>query len=161
MSALRDALEAKEAHVVTVRIPVAKQAIVEDRQEALREAKQRRGLAEYQSDAKALERAQGAVEAAQGALDACLFTIHIQGLTDDGDYDALITKNTAAGDDGELDWDAFCLDLLAACVLDSDLTADDWRKELWQPKWTRAERAELFRAVNAANTTTGSGVPNG
>lgn len=160
MSALRDALAAKQAHVVTVRIPVVKQATVEDRQDALRDAKQRLGLATYQSDAKAQEKAEKAVQAAQAALDECLFTIEIQGLTDDADWDALITAHTAPGDDGDLDLDGFHCAVLEACVVNERMTAEEWRKELWSPRWTRAERSELFAAARAANTTTGTGVPN-
>jgi len=146
--------------MVPVRIPVVKQALVEERQDAVRDARQRVALAQYQGDEKATEKANGILEQASKALDECLFTIRIQGFTDDADWDALINAHTAPGDDGELDWDAFCCALLAECVLDSDLTAEEWRDELWSPKWTRAERAELFRSANAANTTTGSGTPN-
>lgn len=95
--------------------------------------------------------------------DACFHRIWFRGLGSD-EWDALVdlhpptpeqAKDGAAWND-----ETFNYGLLEATAIDSDLSADDWRRELADEKWTNADRRQLvLAAVRAQRQTLADQVP--
>lgn len=99
----------------------------------------------------------GAVAAAVAALEACRDRLVFQALPAH-EFEALIAahepqeSDRASGDQ----WHAetFVPALIAACIVDSDLTEDDWKQEL--AGWSVAERNAIFAAAVSANVVSRS-----
>jgi len=155
---LRAALAAKTTRVEHYDIPVVDSSTVDKIVTRLNQARQLSLMANLGDDKAAKDRAVAELAAVQTELDACFHRVEFTGLTSDADLDALLNAYPATAEqkakdpDATTDPDGFNLALLVACVVDGDgMTVEDWREELWSPKWTRADRNALFQAVSAAN----------
>lgn len=174
-SALRAALAGKTTRETFYDIPLRRagetNAQAADRINALRERLQeaRRTLAmapytEKPDEVKAT--AQAAIDELTRELSSCFHRLHFRGLAGDDEYNDLIdahppTEEQKAKDkEATLDLASFQVALLMACLIDeSDLTADEWRDELWS--WPRPERTLLFQRVREANEQAFGDVGNG
>jgi hypothetical protein len=180
VSGLRDALAAKQVLTTHYDIPMKPRPFIDAIVERLNEARQEAYRAKMpgamgtkaqrekrirETDAKAAE--------VKAELDACFYRQEFRGLESDADMDALYNaypatdeqlakakaeneKREKAGEEPEplpdLDLDGFNCAYVAACAVDSDLTAEEWRAALWSKQWTRADRDALFSRVHQANT---------
>lgn len=101
-------------------------------------------------DNPAKARAQAAVEQAQAAVDACYVPLIFQGLPA-SEFEALTAAHPSKSDDPDEVWDKDGLtpDLVAACLVDNDMTAEEWRAEL--AGWTRGDLDALFVTAMRAN----------
>jgi hypothetical protein len=103
--------------------------------------------------AKALQ----AVERAQATRNACFHRIWFRSLGHT-EFDALVALHPAAdGQVDELPWNPATFDyaLLEACVVDSDLTAEEWEAELADEKrWSAPDRNRVISMALAAQRQT-------
>lgn len=179
MSGLRAALDAKEVLTTYYDIPLKPRSVIDPIVERLQDARQEAFRAnspgamgsKAQREKRARE-ADAKVAEVKAELDACFFRQEFRALESDADLDRIINahpatdeqiatakaeneKREAAGDDPlpvpDLDIDGFNCAYVAACAVDSDLTADEWRKQLWSKRWSRADREALFARVHQAN----------
>ena len=105
-----------------------------------------------------LERAQEQVDQAQAKVDACYHRIWFHGLGFT-EFDALVALHPPTAEQAKDKWawnpDTFNYALVAACAIDSDLTAGEWKAELEDAdRWSRADRAQLLSEALAANRQT-------
>jgi hypothetical protein len=181
VSPLRKALAAKQVLTTYYDLPLVPRATIDKLIPPLEEARRSLLVAPYTNGTAtqkkaAVNKAAAAVEDAKAKLDACFYRVEFRGLPGDDDLDALINaypatpeqieKAKAAGAEGDdvpqIDMDPFNVAYLHACVVDSDLTEDEWREELWSDRWTPADRRAIFDRVHQANQRAASdGIPNG
>ena len=111
-----------------------------------------------------LERAQEQVDQAQAAVDACYHRIWFRGLGYT-EFDALVALHPPTAEQAKDKWawnpDTFNFALIAACAVDSDLTAEDWAAELDDAeRWSRADRSTMInRALECNRQTMADAVP--
>ena len=99
----------------------------------------------------AVERATAALSAAKAAYDEQVDRIYFVGLPP-RQYEALRIANPdppAKLDEPNFELSPFVLALLAACTVDSDLTAEEWLAETRE--WTAIDQNRLTVAVLSAN----------
>lgn len=162
-SSLRSALAAKRVREAVYPIQTADDTVA---RENLAEAKQRRLLAGVGKDSttEQVAEAEKAVQVAQAAVDACYYQLRLRGISA-ADLEALINAHPPkpdAEDGSSWDEDGLMPALVAACTVDSDLSADEWADELSSERWTRGDRKALFLAamsvcIKAGNDGLGKG----
>lgn len=162
-SSLRSALAAKRVREAVYPIAIADDTVA---REKLAEAKQRRLLVGVgkNSETEANAEADKAVAAAQAEVDACYYPLRLRGIAF-SDLEALINAHPPGKDAPEgqaWDEDGLLPDLVAACAVEDDMTAEEWAKELGSERWTRGDRKALFLAamsvcVKAVNDGLGKG----
>lgn len=157
---LRAALSAKRGNEtsfdLTVADPTEAEAELERVSRDLRLAQLRDDdLAEYEA----------AEQAAKDTLAACFFRLRFRNMPAH-EFEALVGEHEASEEDAEQGevWDREGLTpaLLAACAVDSDLTAEEWATELASERWNAADKLAVYRAALDANIKTRSaGLPKG
>lgn len=142
----------------------------EEAQQSVSNTEQRRALAEIGGNAEDLAAAEAALKEAQDALEAVkgeirktgvAITLHGVGRVR---WDALLAEHPPTAEQKEADKDrpeherltfdpkTFWPAVLAETA-ESDLTADDWQKEVFaSPNWGPAELHELRERAKAVNT---------
>jgi hypothetical protein len=166
---LRAALAAKKVLTTYYDIPIVDRQTVDAIVERLQEARAdvtRYRHADEPMFVKRFKEAQESERAVKAELDACFYRVTFRALKNDAQIDRLLNAypateeqiekakaaGTAEADLPDLDTDSFNVAYLVACILNSDLTADEWRAELWSDKWTEPDRAAIFARVHQANT---------
>lgn len=96
----------------------------------------------------AVDRAREARVAAQSAYDEQIERIYFVGLPPK-QYEAVRLANQSPDDHDPLEMEPFILALLAACTVDSDLTAAEWATTI--KDWTAIDQSRLMSAVLSAN----------
>lgn len=148
MKSLREALAAKRVRETVYPLAVADDTEARAR---LEEAKRRRlivGVGKPDDDPAVVE-AQAAVDAAQAEVDACYYPLRLRGIPP-ADLEALIAAHPpkpGAPEDAMWDKDSLLPHLVAACAVDSDLTAEEWAAEFASGRWTRGDVDALFLAA--------------
>jgi hypothetical protein len=143
---LREALAAKRVREAVY--PLAVEDDAEPRKR-LEEARARRILAGIGKDPEeeALAAARAEEAAAQADVDACYHPLRLRGLSA-ADMEALrqaCPPKPGEADGDEFDEDLFRPGLIAACAVDSDLSAEEWAEELTSDRWTLGDVATLYR----------------
>lgn len=98
--------------------------------------------------------AEAAEQAAREALAACFHRLRFHNLPAH-EFEALVGEHEASPEDAEQGevWNRKTLTpaLLAACAVDSDLTAEEWAAELASERWNAADLLGVYRAALDAN----------
>ncbi len=154
---VRDVLAAKRVRETHYMLPVADTAEAERRfEDAWRVllSAQQAGKAEP----KTIARLERAVDKAREAYQACFHKLSFRPM-DPAEFDALLSEHT---NDEDVDWHALAPPLLAACTVDSDLSAEEWAAELASGRWSSADVMGVARAAFDANGRAYTvGVPKG
>jgi hypothetical protein len=157
-SPLREALAAKTNlrtyHDIAVR-PVED---IEAAQRNLQLAQQMQAATMLHDDEAVRTKAVKVVAEAQAARDACFHRIWFRSLGD-VEFDALVALHPPLpGQDADrLAWNPTTFEpaLLEACVVDSDLTAEEWADELAdESRWSGPDKRAVSRAAMAAQRQT-------
>jgi hypothetical protein len=156
-SPLREALAAKTNlrtyHDIAVR-PVEDIAAA---QRQLDTARQMHAATMLHDDENVRTKALEVLEKAQADRDACFHRIWFRSLGHN-EFDALVALHPAQDhQDGDLPWDPHTFDfaLLAACTVDSDLTAEEWAAELAdEQRWSGPDRRRVISMALAAQRQT-------
>lgn len=168
MSALRDALAAKQVLTTHYDIPIKPRPVVDEIIGRLEEARRELLMANNSQSspgtraAKRVRDAEAQVAKVKTELDACFYRLHFRALKDDADMDALMLAHPpteaqkAKNPDAKVDPDPYYVALLTACAVGSDLTEEEWQAELWSERWTEADRwningTGIFNKVDEAN----------
>lgn len=162
-SPLRKALAAKRVRETTYLLAVADDTAA---RAALEQARSRRNLAGIgkQDTEPEVAAAQEQLEKAQAELDACYYPLRLRGIPA-ADLEALVSAHPPGPKDREgASWNQQSLApaLLAAVVVDSDLSEAEWSAELSSDRWTRGDVDKLFVAamgvcIHAVNDGVGKG----
>ncbi len=156
-SPLRAALAAKTNLRTYHDISVAPSEQVAAAQRQLELARQLQAASLLHEEDAVREKAAEAVGRAQAARDACFHRIWFRSLGNI-EFDALVTLHPAADGQGDdLPWNPETFDyaLLAECVVDSDLTAQEWQAELADEKrWSGPDKRRVIAMALAAQRQT-------
>ena len=153
---LRDALARKkrrETHYDIVLISSDEQDALEER---FTDCKRRLALAEIRNatDSDDAEAARTELEEVRDALRGATHRVRFQSLPPD-EYEALVSAHppTKEQQAAKEVWDeqTFAPALIAACAVDSDMTAEDWKAELASGRWSTSDKATLFIQALEAN----------
>lgn len=160
---LRDALAAKRVRELVYPLAVADDTQARKR---LEEARARRVLAGVGKtvDEEDVKAAQAAEDQAQAEVDACYYQLRLRGVSA-ADMEALRASCPPppdADEDVTFDVEAFRPALVAACAVDSDLSAEEWAAELASDRWTVSDVASLYQsALIACNRPVNDGLGKG
>lgn len=148
---IREALARKRVRRATYMLPVGDATAAEERLAEARQALVLAGIGKDDTD-PARAKAQAKVDECQAAVDACYIPLVFQGIPA-ADFEALVAAHPSKSDDPDDMWDKDGLapDLVAACLTDSDMTADEWRAELASERWTRGDVDQLFLTAMSVN----------
>jgi hypothetical protein len=172
---IRDQLKSKQPHTTSITFPTG-----ETGEAAKREVEQARRDLELQRLYAAREQSKGAggkkvsltvaqnrLKKAEAVYAKVSMTLVFRGLAP-GEVDALVDEFTVPDPpEGEqaqpFNSRGYTGALLAACVVDSDLTAAEWDAELYESKrWSDGEVTQIREAARAAyNETPAPGIPKG
>lgn len=149
---LRDALSRKVRPSRTYRLPVADPTPA---REALQAADSLLKTAHLLKDDERVAAAETALAEARDAFEACWQPITLWAIG--GRLSDLIAEHPPtdeqAADGAEWDPDTFRPALIAAAATDVGMTAEEWAAELADPRWSVAERNELFSLALEPNIT--------
>lgn len=146
MTSLREALAAKRVREAVYPIAVADDTEARARLAEAQRQKLLAGVGGKDDDDAAVKRAQRAVEEAQAAVDACYYPLRLRGIGR-SELEALHAAHPAPPDtdpDVTINIRTFRPALIAACAVDSDLTAEEWAAELESERWTLGDVNALF-----------------
>lgn len=169
---LRDMLASKKPRVTEATFPIGEQG-----ERAHAELDQARQSLELLKFATAKQQAQGAkttvdlggaekrVKDAEAAYERASMTLRFRGITP-VEVDALRSEFTSSDDEedaAKFDVRGYTCALLAMCVLDSDLTAEEWDEELYESgRWSEGEIAHIRDMAREAYLEVAApGVPKG
>jgi len=165
-SPLRAALAAKTTLVTHFDIATASTDEVAAAQRQVAVAEQLVAATLLHQEDHVRARAAAALEQAEAARAACFHRIEFKHVPLE-DFDALVKLHppTPAQSKDEWAWnpDTFNFALLEACVVDGDLTADDWEAELAdEERWSPADKRHLINmALAAQRQTMADAIPKG
>lgn len=164
-SPLRAALAQKTNLQTYFDIAVADTEAVEEAQRVLVTAQQIAAGAMLGDDADVKARAKELLDEAKAHRAECFHRVWFRGLPFD-EFDALVALHPPTDEQRRSDeqhaWnpDTFVWALLEECVVDGDLTADEWKAELGSDRWTSADRQRfLGMAIAAQRQTLADAIP--
>jgi hypothetical protein len=149
---LRDALARKQPSETHYDLVIADPTA---HQQRVAEADTMVSLARLRGDSDAVASAQRALTEAKAALiEECVYRVRLRNLAPD-EFEALVSAHEATPEQqakGEV-WnrDTLTPHLLAASVVDGDMTADEWEVELKSDRWSAADKLGIYRAALNAN----------
>lgn len=152
-SSLRDELARKRSRTTSVTFPVGEAGDKAARE--LEEAQQAFQLLKvYQAQGKEIDLAkpEAAVKKAASMYEKNSITLTFRGLSPD-EVDTLRSEFTVDDEDKDAKFDTkgYTCALLAAATVDSDLTADEWRHELYESgRWSEGEVRKIGDAAHDA-----------
>jgi HEPN domain-containing protein len=146
---LRSALSSKRGNETSFDLLISDPS---DAEQALQQAQADLRLAEMRgAETDELKAAQ---QAAEDALQACYYRLRFRNMPAH-EFEALVGEHEASKEEAEKGevWDREGLTpaLLAACTVDSDLTAEEWAAELASERWNAADKLGVYRAALDAN----------
>lgn len=157
VSPLRAALAAKTNLRTYHDIPVKPTEEIERVQRRLALARQLEAATLLKEDPEVRAAAADAVATVEAERDACFHRIWFRGLGHT-EFDALVDLHPRASDQtDDLPWNPATFDcgLLEACVVDGDLTAEEWQEELAdESRWATPDRDRVVRMALAAQRQT-------
>lgn len=161
-SPLRAALAAITSLRTYHDIAIAPAEQVEAAQRRVDVARQLQAATLLQEDPEVRERAQRLLDEALAARGECFHRIWFRGLGHT-EFDALVALHPPTDEQDGASWNSetFIPGLLAACVVDGDLTAEEWAAELAdETRWSASERrAVISMALAAQRQTMADAVP--
>lgn len=156
-SPLREALAAKTNLRTYHDIPVRPAEDIAAAQRKLEVARQLQAATMLSEDEDVRAKSARVIEEMQAERDACFHRIWFRSLGHN-EFDALVALHPAPeGQDDDTPWDTrtFEYALLAACVVDGDLTADDWATELAdEQRWSGPDKRRMIAMAFAAQRQT-------
>ena len=175
MSSLREQLARKRAHSTSLTFPLGDAG--EDAKSELEKAEQTLQLGQIaaKGNAVATKPLEDKLKKARAAYARNSVTITFRGLTEE-ERDALIAAHPPTEEQEKRDKDndvpeeqrsmvdraTFTPAALAICALNSDMSEQDWIKELASDRWTAGEKKALFDAiVTATNAQPAPGLGKG